>query len=306
MFAVILVMLLPLCVHGADVLAPPDIGFGVIDDYATHGESWPQAMAAMVALGCNTMTIYGHGGTDGTDIARQVDAGLDAGLIDTRFPALWLPSVTHEEDLLALSLSMRSVGDQSHTPHRLPVTSQTPAHHWPELVGCNMLMPTTADRDRVKALADAYRRGAALKSGAFVSLSVAGDLRDLLDVAILPAAEWDADGVKASRVHRAWAWAQMVDEPEQQRRATGLWAYVNRPDVLLFAGWMPGCPGEAGLGDGICDYRVLRALDKAAKRKINSATGAEAWAWLRGLTMDVPGDCATIRAKAEEYLQKLQ
>jgi hypothetical protein len=286
----------------ANELPASDVGFGFVVDYATYGDQWP---AAMAALGCNTLTIYGHRGTDGTDVAWQVDTALDAGLIDTRFPVLFVPSVTHEEDLLALSRSMRSVGDQTHQPHRRPLTTDHPEHRWPELVGCNVLMPTAADRDRVKALTDLYRRGAAIKSGSLVSLAAAEELTDLLNVVILPCGEWDAVRVKAlgKRGCRVWAWGEFSEDAAEQRRATGLWTYVNRPDVILFTGWVPG--SDAGFRDGVMDYRVLRALDRTAKKAIDTAEGAEAWAWLKGLTDATAGDCATVRAKAEGYLQKL-
>jgi hypothetical protein len=289
----------------ANELPASDVGFGFVVDYATYGDQWP---AAMAALGCNTLTIYGHRGTDGTDVAWQVDTALDAGLIDTRFPVLFVPSVTHEEDLLALSRSMRSVGDQTHQPHRRPLTTDQPEHRWPELVGCNVLIPTAADRNSVKALADLYRRGAAIKSGAFVGLAAAEELTDLLNVMILPCAEWDADRAKALRKHscRPWAWAEFeTDDATEQRLSTGLWVFVNRPDVILFAGWQPGSEGEAGFREGVADYRTLRALERKAKKAIDTCAGAEAWAWLRGLTVDGAGDCATVRAKAEWYLQKL-
>lgn len=289
-------------------LPAPDVGFGFVVDYAQFGDQWPAQAAAMVALGCNTMTVYGHRGVDGTDVAWQIDMALDAGLIDTRFPVLFAPNVTHEEDMEALTQSMRSVGDQTHQPHRRPLTTDQPEHRWPELVGCNVLMPTEADRDRVKALTDLYRRGSAIKSGAFVSLAAAEPLKDLLNVPIISAEELDVATIKGLRSwdRRPWAWAKFeADDAEAQRRATGLWMFLNRPDVILFAGWEPGSQGEAGFRDGVMDYRVLRALDRKAKKAIDTAAGAEAWAWLKGLTDATAGDCATVRAKADGYLQKL-
>lgn len=305
---------------------PADTGLGLYTDYATYGAPWePRLFDLLHRYGCNTLTVYGHGGTDGADIARQLDTAIDSGLLDSRFPVLLIPSVSTEEDMLALSLSMRGLADKTHRARTLSsgLANSPPQHRWPELVGCNIDHPTGAQREQVLAVTDAYRRGMAIKSAAHIAAGEVDGLRDALSVAIIDAAELDgATREQLDKRVRPWAYTTQLKPGDAAlgRYYAGIWSFVVRPQVALV--WSAAqlvamgpdgpsaTPALIGLRDGSTDYRALRQLERLARRSKGSAA-TEAAAWLAGLAAgplvadEDPPDCGAIRATALGYIERL-
>jgi len=305
-------------VQVAPEVPPADVGFIFWADYAAFGppEGWPAHLGAMLSLGCNGATVYGHGGTDGADIAAQLDTALDLGLLDSRFPTLLAPSVTIYEDMLALSRDMRSRANKAHGARRVPMATEQPEHRWPELVGLNLERPVASQREQVLALKAIYRRGLPGKSAAMIAPGEIEALRDAIGVLIIRCDEWAPGLLPKGAPNRLWAYNPYAGpgNPGLRRYYAGVWTYVNRPQVNVLGPWYPGSIGNDGTRDGITDYRILRALGKAArKRQGESLKAAEAWAWLQTLTAGPlqadaeasPVDCAAVRAKAIAYLDEL-
>lgn len=299
-----------------------DIGLGLYTDYATYGANAERAVLDLLRqYGCNTLTVYGHNGTDGTDIARQIDAAIDTGLLDTRFPVLFVPDVATAEDMLALSLDMRSKADKGHGSHRLAsmLGSTPPKHCWPELVGCNLDHPTVAQRQQVLAITDMYRVGGAMTSAAHISPAQVDKLSDALSVCIVDAAELTAPGKR----QRVWSYTTRLkpSDADLARYYAGAWSYSVRPQVALAwsaaelvaigpNGPMPTA-ALVGLRDGAADYKALRDLQRLC-RQSKSPEATEAAAWLAGLPsgpFDVgadPPDCGALREQALQYITTLR
>lgn len=308
-----------------ELILASDVGLGCYTDWATYGAQWePQVFDLLRRFGCNTLTVYGHGGADGSDVARQLDAALDLGLIDTRFPVLLVPSVSREDDLLALSLDMRAKGNKAHGTRRLPIADEYPKHRWPALVACGLDHPTKSNREQALWVAEANRRGLGLKTASTIAPGEFDALRDALGVAIIDCQELDRDTCQTIRkCADCWAYSGSL-QPEDAALAryyAGVWAFAIRPQVALV--WSSAqlltigpngpqaTPALEGLREGRLDYQALRNLERLA-RTTHGADAEQAVLWLQSLcagpwSADVdPPDCGEIRATTLAYTAKLK
>lgn len=314
-----------------------DVGFGFYTDWRRY--AYPEHerlyLRDMAAHGANTFTPYG----DAARVAEQVNAAIEEGLLDTRFPVFAMTS-----------------------PQEARAAQTLAEYPWPELVVYTYDEPPPEAYHAVAA-GVATARGHGLRAGTSIKAAGAWTLGHLLDVAALLMDSFTPALVNRLRGSELWAYNCRIrgTNAPLHRYYTGAWTWAVRPRVNLVwayahqadsrvnenGTWQPcywyehalGGPegpiatvGLEGFREGVVDYRVLRALEERLRRTPAHADTPQAAAWLRDLRdriemgfwpggvhrdygtcrWDVPDtavppvDGAQMRREALEWLRRLQ
>ncbi len=331
LFCLALVMLMPKSVPAGAIedaakvaailaaLPPSDTGLGFFFD-RKRGKTAPEdCFRTMAAAGCNTVTVYY---TSVEDVARQVDAAIEAGCLDTRFP-VFLVSDCAIEPLAAIQ-GARALAQ----------------HPWPKFMVYGPDEPQAENESGIIAFEkQAHEWG--LPWGTAIESRNPWLMTQYMDAPIL-GAEWLSDAL-LEKVHgegsefRAYTAQAMQRNENMVRYYTGLWRWKAHP--VLFLAWdywsYIGKPGMTGWREGALDYRVLCALEEkllanprhpqvqsiahwlqSVKDRISlhpfaSIPGCPPWALVDKPSMSVEygdppvGNLEFIRAQALQYLADL-
>jgi len=285
--------------HVVEPVPESDVGFGFYTDWGRYAYPEHERLyfRHMAEYGCNTFTPYGLTAKNAAIIARQIDAAIEEGLLDERFPLLCLSVGKTELD------EAKELGQ--HT------------EQWPELIGYNWDEPGATEETArgVAAESEAWHE-AGYRTGTALSANSAFLFGELLDIWIL-----HMDTVsKYIRRHAKnlgaefWMYnctARGTNAP-LHRYYNGIYTFAVRPRVNLMwaymhdaksrinkdgTWWYNGCcehalltpdgpistVGLEGYRDGTVDYRVLRELERLIEANPKHKVTPEAAAWLQDL-----------------------